>query len=564
MEVCIDQNVDATKKTRWDRMVNVRRVVDSKAMLEQGSSQTITARKLGVPRTTLQYWLAREGKTGLSPAVEAFFETPDGLVFLHQLIISLQFIMHEVGPCGIDLVVSFLSLSQLSKFVASSHGSVYKQSEKMKDTIIQFEKKERGRLSSKMPPTKKKISICLDETFHPNICLVAMEPVSNFILLEKYDDKRDAKAWSKAMQEATGDLSIEIIQATGDQGAGLMKYVEKELGAPHSSDLFHVQQDLTRATSAPLRSKVRQAETAYQDSTVALERLMKEQESYVKTNKAPYSWSEFDQQMNIATADEEAALRHLNEIKKYQGEAKESKKALGFVYHPYDLSTGKAQTAEEVIEKMEEHFTIIQSAAIGAELSENNMKHLDKAHRVLKGMFNTMLFFWSMVKQQIIALGLSSEIETLMNGFLIPGFYLQIAGKKAKTAAERHRIANLSKDLFAQLELLDTWVGLAQPLRDQMSIVAKNCANLFQRSSSCVEGRNGYLSLRHHSSHQLSDKKLSVLTIIHNYFIRRLDGTTAAERFFEEKSADLFGYLLDNLELPARPAKSRKALLMAA
>ena len=187
MEVCIDQNVDATKKTRWDRMVNVRRVVDSKAMLEQGSSQTITARKLGVPRTTLQYWLAREGKTGLSPAVEAFFETPDGLVFLHQLIISLQFIMHEVGPCGIDLVVSFLSLSQLSKFVASSHGSVYKQSEKMKDTIIQFEKEERGRLSSKMPPTKKKISICLDETFHPNICLVAMEPVSNFILLEKYD-----------------------------------------------------------------------------------------------------------------------------------------------------------------------------------------------------------------------------------------------------------------------------------------------------------------------------------------------------------------------------------------
>jgi len=80
---------------------------------------------------------------------------------------------------------------------------------------------------------------------------------------------------------------------------------------------------------------------------------------------------------------------------------------------------------------------------------------------------------------------------------------------------------------------------------------------LFQRSSSCVEGRHGPLSLRHHHLHQLRPHKLKVLTILHNYLIRRPDGTTAAERFFGAQPADLFEYVLDRLDVPARPAAPR-------
>jgi hypothetical protein len=52
------------------------------------------------------------------------------------------------------------------------------------------------------------------------------------------------------------------------------------------------------------------------------------------------------------------------------------------------------------------------------------------------------------------------------------------------------------------------------------------CADLFQRSSSAVEGRNGQLSLHHHGRHRLSDRKLAALTAVHNFHIRRADGTT--------------------------------------
>jgi len=82
---------------------------------------------------------------------------------------------------------------------------------------------------------------------------------------------------------------------------------------------------------------------------------------------------------------------------------------------------------------------------------------------------------------------------------------------------------------------------------------AKEQAELFQRSSSCVEGRNGMLSLLHHRCHRLSTNRLKALTVVHNYYIRRIDGTTAAERFFEQQHANLFESLVENVRIPGKP-----------
>ena len=80
----------------------------------------------------------------------------------------------------------------------------------------------------------------------------------------------------------------------------------------------------------------------------------------------------------------------------------------------------------------------------------------------------------------------------------------------------------------------------------------------FQRSSSAVEGRNGYLSQVHHNRRGLSSKRLKVATVIHNFALKRNDGTTAASRLFGQQFPDLFEYLVENIgELP-QPRKPRK------
>jgi hypothetical protein len=85
-------------------------------------------------------------------------------------------------------------------------------------------------------------------------------------------------------------------------------------------------------------------------------------------------------------------------------------------------------------------------------------------------------------------------------------------------------------------------------------------AQIFQRSSSNVEGRNGQLSLYHHIYKNMSTRKLSAATVIHNYFIRRQDGTTAAERFFGKAPESLFNHLLSVTDYPAAPAKQRSVM----
>jgi len=93
---------------------------------------------------------------------------------------------------------------------------------------------------------------------------------------------------------------------------------------------------------------------------------------------------------------------------------------------------------------------------------------------------------------------------------------------------------------------------------EQLEKAARDCAQIFQRSSSCVEGRNAQLALRHQGIHRLSNRHLQALTVMHNYYIRRRDGTTAAERLFEAKPNDLFEFLLDRMDYPARPRNRLK------
>ena len=131
--------------------------------------------------------------------------------------------------------------------------------------------------------------------------------------------------------------------------------------------------------------------------------------------------------------------------------------------------------------------------------------------------------------------------------------------KKAKTADTRCRLKMKSDEIWASYRCMqDTFSEGAQKKLAELESIAKECANMFQRSSSCVEGRNGQLSLRHHSFHRLSNKKLSALTAVHNFFIKRADGTTAAERFFDNKPRDMFEFLLETLSIPGRPAKKRR------
>ena len=507
----------------------------------------------------MQYWIERKDAIDADPVVTAFYESPSGTAYMHRLALGAHFVMTLTGSCSVRHVCQFFELTGLDRFIASSYGAQHKVSGELERCIIAFDKEEKRRLAEKMP--HKEITVCQDETFHPETCLVAIEPDSNYIILEKYANSRKASEWTQCMKDATKDLPVEIIQSTSDEGKGILHHVKKDLGAHHSPDVFHVQHEIIKGSSAPLSRKTKKAEDDFQNASERLIRCTREKEDYengeTRCGRPPH----FDKRIEQARIQVEAATDCLEKAKSNQTQMKAMVEKISDNYHPVDIETGRPKNAEEVSTSLSECFLQIETVASEAALSEPSFKRIRKAKKVMADMVATIAFFWIYVRAKVGALCLDPNIETVVIEKLIPAIYLRHASKKAKSADIRQRIHKQSEHILHSLQDINSpFIGLEPEKLALILKVSEECASLFQRSSSCVEGRNGQLSLRHHSLHRLSNRKLAALTTVHNYFIKSKDGTTPSERFFGSKPRELFEFLLTKVDLAGRPAQKRVKL----
>jgi len=256
---------------RWERTrraVLFERYGDLQA---QGLSHRQAAKLLNVPRSTLQAWQAYHESLDASPAVVAFFHSPAGLAFLHRLVLAAHLVCVEVGACGIRLVCLLLTLTGLDRFVAASYGAQQQVNRQVEEAIVTYRHEEHARLAKDMPT--KAITLAKDETFTGGLCLIAIEPKSNFIVLEQAAPGRDHDTWHALMEQALAGLNCQVIQATSDEAPGLLAYVEHHLGAHHSPDLFHVPHELVKAVSGPMATKQRAAAKAASEAQEKVEHM---------------------------------------------------------------------------------------------------------------------------------------------------------------------------------------------------------------------------------------------------------------------------------------------------
>ena len=123
-----------------------------------------------------------------------------------------------------------------------------------------------------------------------------------------------------------------------------------------------------------------------------------------------------------------------------------------------------------------------------------------------------------------------------MHAHLIPSYYLKrVVSPRTATQGEvlRALAERLRTPLFEPGGALSE-LSLIQ--QDQRKHKTKMLAEVFQRSSSKVERRNGYLALRNHQLRGLDHpRNRACLAAVHNVLLTRADGTTVAERFFGPK-----------------------------
>jgi hypothetical protein len=507
------------------------------------------------PRSTLRFWIKRRERLDLDPELARFLESPVGLEFVHGIVVAAHLVFEADGGCGLRSLSRFLELSRLDRVVASSYGAQQAYAQTIQHGIVAYGREQREQLGPQMAP--RDITVCEDETFHPETCLVAIEPVSGMILLETYRDGRDAETWNHALKEALADLPVTVVQSVSDEAGGLKSHAHA-LGAHHSPDLFHVQQELSRATSASLAGEVRRRENAAAGALQTARDKADERDACLQ--ECPDSDAVDDLTNETVGAVKSARLARdlARAALTRQRDAVAARRGLSDDDHPFDLTSGSVRTAEDVDRGLRARLDIVASVADQAGLSAAARSRIEKARRVLPGLVATVAFFWTWVWERIGKLSLSEAVQRSLIEEQLAGEYLSLASRKAGTAAQRRALRELSDRLLSHAR--DGPLSELPAIeRESLQAECRGWAELFQRSSSCVEGRNGQLSLSHHSLHRLQGERLASLTVLANHFHRRPDGTTAAERFYGAGSTDLFDWLIQRVPILPRPGKASRA-----
>lgn len=542
----------------------IKRAIQAQALSESGvQSQRDLAKSYNIPRTTLQHWIDRKNKLKgqIDPNVVEFFESSSGQAWLHNMVIATFMIFHQNGNSGIPDLHEFFEMIIIDKFVGTSISALQKVGKTLNKQITVFEEEETERLAKNMP--HKNIPGALDENFiMDEMTLILMDPVAGFILAEQIEQKRDAETWYKVTQSALNRLNVTIQQLVGDEAGGLTKLATGALKVIKGPDLFHVQQEITKGLTSHLARTLQQVKKKQEDlQKEKLEMLtkfgdhLKQVEEIEELSKKGVNAGK----RIIEIEKEEEANQNIIEVAENRYKiAKEARRCITHDYHPFSLDTGERQTPEIVKSKLEKSYRVLEVIAKEAECTDKQKQKLEKSKGTLESMIAVLFFFFSFLALTIKSMGLDESSGKLFER-LVSIEYLKLCLKKAKKKKQKDNIKATLRRLEEELSKNALWGQVAQAMQTEWWRKALECAQVFQRSSSCVEGRNGQLSLKFHAFRRLNQQTLRVLTVLHNYFIKRADGTTAAERFFGQKPRDLFEWLLDKVEL-SRPRSKHKRL----
>src|SRR5262249_20775999 len=273
---------------------------------------------------------------------------------------------------------------------------------------------------------------------------------------------------------------------------------------------FHLQRDLSGpvllSLARPLKEANKELEKA-QGVVASLDRA---------DQRGPHavSWEEAIE----AVLAERAAVRQVEQHQEHLKAARAHVREIGDTYHPFDRQTGKAVAAEEMRVRLGAAVAGVGEGGNAARAGTRARQAVTRAGCWVTSLVGCLAWFWTRVRSHLESLELEAEAEQLCQDKLPGGLYWARASGRAREPGERQRLSGLSERLLKEAWAEDGALGrLSAERRQEVERVARQCVELFQRSSSCVEGRNGRLSLFHHGQTRLSEKRLQALTAVHNY-----------------------------------------------
>jgi hypothetical protein len=229
--------------------------------------------------------------------------------------------------------------------------------------------------------------------------------------------------------------------------------------------------------------------------------------------------------------------------------------------HPWRLVDATRQTSPEVAEQLHAEITALE-VLVAAQGVPVKKKVMDKVRQQLAGVSALGDMWWQGVWHDVQHLALTPMWQRWMAEVLLRLMYWQQQAARTRGPRRKAPILQACPALQATFETHPMTQRLAPEVLADWQAWAAERAQTFQRASSAVEGRNGYLAQMHHNHRGLPKRRYKVWTVVQNFDGRAPDGTTPASRFFRRSFPDLFETVLSQVGDLPRPRNRMRAVAL--
>src|SRR5262249_14499927 len=251
------------------------------------------------------------------------------------------------------------------------------------------------------------------------------------------------------------------------------------LGCLSIPDLFHLSHDLAKGYSLAIFGRLRHAKRDLEQAKQRLETVQQNAQAervHIEQGQA-----------RIA-----ACVTVLNH---WQGVGRAWRQRLANVsriLHPWRLADSTRQTSQEVEEQLGTELEAIETLleANGLPMKKDI---LDKVRKQLAGISALVDFWWQTVHQDLAQLAMTPTWTQWVDAFLLPLMYWQEQLRHTRCPGHKAQIALVLQAVEEAFARHACTRQLKPEVLAGWQAWAAEHAKAFQRASSAVEGRNGYL-----------------------------------------------------------------------
>lgn len=476
-----------------------------------------------IPKSTVHYQRQK-----IDERIEAtgtdFWETELGHQFIIRLVVSSIFVFCLKSGNGAGRIKEYFELLEIDDYVPASQSSILNIIKRIESLILEYKKAAEEGVRQKV----KEIELILgvDETWFDKMYLVCQELSSGYIFFETVAEKRDAATWNKQIKKKLFGLlpNAKIMYFVSDRAKALVNLAVVVHEVTSVADCFHFKYCINKLLCLALASKLRWAKASF--ATVS----KNSSEAQVEITSEKYAQIQFYTDLYVETMGN-----------------------ISHIIHPF-YQGNKTNTSDGAEMEINTEFSNIEQIVDNCQITDK-YKLFRKAQQQVPDVTSVISLWHQMKEDKLAQMGLSDNIGLWFREYLLPKTYWELAIKKTKYAPTRDKL-NQELQKIGQPNKNEPEVeGLSKNEIERLSNAAVDLCRKFQRTSSQVEGRNGYLSLINHNQRSFDDTRLKVLTVIHNFDTRGLDKKTPAERLFGDnlQFKPLANYIIDNFGDLPRP-----------